>query len=171
MKIRLANVNDIEKIIKVIDDAKLYLRSQNSLQWNLPDGYPNKETMLNDINNQNCYILENNEAIIGTMTIIIGDDENYYEIDGKWLTSRPYAQIHRIAIKNEYHHQKLGVYMLMQAEKIIKEKAISSIKIDTHKANIPMIKTLEELGYTYCGEIVLKRTKEDNLRNAYEKEI
>jgi hypothetical protein len=61
--------------------------------------------------------------------------------------------------------------MLTEAEKIIIDKGIKSIKIDTHKINIPMIKTLESIGYTYCGVIVLKRTKEDNLRNAYEKEI
>ena len=159
MKIRLANLEDIDQIVDVIEDAKAYLRSQNSLQWNLPDGYPNKDTMLNDIYNKYCYVLEYNDNIIGTMTIIIGDDENYADIDGAWLTNESYAQIHRIAVKNDSHHKKIGAFMLTEAEKIIKEKGINSIKIDTHKINIPMIKTLESIGYTYCGVIVLKEQK------------
>ena len=56
-------------------------------------------------------------------------------------------------------------------EKIVKENNIYSIKIDTHKINIPMSKTILKAGYKYCGIIKLKRNKMDNLRDGYEKKL
>jgi RimJ/RimL family protein N-acetyltransferase len=43
---------------------------------------------------------------------------------------------------------------------------IKSFKVDTHKDNIPMQKTLEKNGFAYCGRIVLL---DGNSRIAYEK--
>lgn len=172
MYVRIANKNDIDEIMVVINDAKQYLKEQNSLQWNLGDGYPRKTDLLNDIENGYCYVLVLDNMIIGTMSIICGIDENYLEIyDGKWLTNEAYASIHRIAIKNTHHHKSLGKFMLFEAEKIIKEKKFYSVRIDTHKENYPMQKTIEKSGYTLCGTIILKRTKVDNVRIAYEKKL
>ena len=166
-----AQIKDITTVMKIINDAKKYLRSQNSLQWNLPDGYPDEEILLNDIKNESCYLYIEDNEVIGTMSIIYAPDENYYEINGKWLTNTPYASIHRIAIKNSHHKKEIGVKMLLEAEEIVKQNNIYSIKIDTHKINIPMTKTIEKCGYTFCGIITLKRSKTDNLRNAYEKRL
>ena len=80
-----AQEKDLSLIMEIINDAKIYLKNQNSLQWNLPDGYPRREDLLKDIKNESCYLyLENNE-IIGTMSILFTPDENYFEIDGKVL--------------------------------------------------------------------------------------
>lgn len=167
--IRLATTNDLKKITEIINQAKKYLKEQGSLQWNLGDGYPSKKDILDDITNKNCYVYLEDSEILGTMSIITTKDENYDEIDGVWLTDGPYVSIHRIATKS--HHKGLGVKMLLAAEEIVKELNIFSIKIDTHNINIPMTKTILKSGYTYCGIIKLKRTKIDNLRDAYEKRL
>ena len=60
----LANIEDIDDIMLVINDAKTYLKNQGSTQWNLPDGYPNKSDLINDINNKECYIYKLNKSII-----------------------------------------------------------------------------------------------------------
>ena len=170
MKLRLAKKEDIENIMIVINDAKKYLKEQGSLQWNLSDGYPRECDLLKDIENGYCYVLENENKIIGTMSIIVGIDENYNNIyEGKWLTNNPYASIHRIAIKNTHHHLGLGKKMLQLAENIVISKNVYSIRIDTHKINIPMRKTIINAGYAYCGIIKLLRSETDNLRDAYEK--
>lgn len=172
MRIRMATKCDINKIMEIINDAKVYLKDQGLKQWNLDDGYPQKEVLLNDINNSNCYVLEEDGFLIATMSIIFEADENYEQIyNGKWLSNDKYASIHRIAIRNTHHHLKLGIYMLLEAENIVKNKGIYSIKIDTHKDNRPMTKTILNAGYTHCGTIILKRTNEDNLRDAYEKRL
>lgn len=169
--LKLATTEDINVIMNIIDDAKKYLKKQGLSQWNLDDGYPRKEDMLKDIENKNCFLYIENNIIIGCMSIIFTPDENYYEIEGKWLTNDKYASIHRIAISNNYHSKGIGVKILLEAEEIVKNKNVYSIKIDTHKNNIPMSKTIEKAEYKYCGIITLKRSNIDNLRNAYEKRL
>ena len=167
----LATIKDIDIIMEIINDAKVYLKRQNLSQWNLDDGYPRKEDLLKDINNYSCYLYIEDNVVIGCMSIVFTPDENYEKIDGQWLTNNPYASIHRIAIKNNSHHKRIGVKMLLAAEEIIKNNNIFSIKIDTHNKNIPMTKTILSSGYTYCGIIKLKRSEIDNLRDVYEKRL
>lgn len=162
---------DLKIIMQIINDAKEYLRKQDSLQWNLPDGYPSEYDLLKDIKNENCYIYLEKNIVVGTMSIIYTPDENYDEINGKWLTNASYASIHRMAIKSTHHNKGIGLKMLLEAERIIKSNKVYSIKIDTHKINIPMTKTILKAGYTYCGVIKLKRSNIDNLRDGYEKKL
>ena len=170
--LRLATINDIDYVMEIISDAKKYLKDQNSLQWNQPDGYPRKEDLLKDINNKSCYVYIENNQIIGTMSIIYEPDENYDVVyEGAWNYNEPYASIHRIATLNSHHHKGIGKKMMILAEDVIKSNKTFLIRIDTHKNNIPMKKTIESSGYNYCGIIKLKRSNEDNLRNAYEKKI
>ena len=170
MMIRKALIKDLESLMEIISDAKRLLKNSGSLQWNLDDGYPNKENILNDIINDVLYLYEENKTIIG-MIAICGHDENYDEINGKWLTNKPYLSLHRIAVKEGYHNQNIGSKLIRFAEDFAVLNHIYSIKVDTHKLNIAMQKILTKNGYTYCGIIVLKRTKEDNLRVAYEKTV
>ena len=165
----LATEKDIDIIMEIISDAKVYLKNQNLKQWNLDDGYPRKEDLLNDINNKSCFLYTEEDLVIGCMSILFTPDENYEDINGKWLSNTKYASIHRIAIKNNYHHKGIGVKMLLEAETIVKNNNVFFIKIDTHKDNIPMTKTILSSGYSYCGIIKLKRSETDNLRDAYEK--
>ena len=168
--IKKAQLNDLNEIMIVINSAKKYLKNQGLSQWNLPNGYPDENALKNDILNNNCYILLNKDDIIGTMSIIFTPDENYEEIyDGSWLTNNSYVSIHRIAIREDYHNKSIGKLMLDLAETIAKENNIKSIKIDTHKDNIPMQKTLIKANYTRCGVIILKNNPSDKLRDAFEK--
>ena len=167
----LATEKDIDIIMEIINDAKVYLKNQNLKQWNLDDGYPRKEDLLKDINNKSCYLYIEDDLVIGCMSIIFTPDENYEEINGKWLSNTKYASIHRIATKNNSHHRGIGIKMLLDAEEVVKNHDVFSIKIDTHKDNIPMTKTILSSGYTYCGIIKLKRSEIDNLRDGYEKRL
>lgn len=168
-EIRLANYNDINQIMDVICDAKKYLKSQNSLQWNLEDGYPSIDTFKDDINKKQCYVYLIDNKIVATMVIVKEKDINYQQIyEGEWLSNGTYYSIHRIAVSNDFHHKNIGVELLNYAIAIGKKEGINSIRIDTHKQNIPMINTLSKTGFKYCGFIILSRTKIDKYRNAYE---
>ena len=58
-------------------------------------------------------------------------------------------------------------YLLQKLEGDILENNIFSIKVDTNFDNIPMLKILEKLGYTYCGEVILNYS----VRKAFEKKL
>jgi len=52
-------------------------------------------------------------------------------------------------------------------EKVALEKNIHSIKVDTNFDNPAMLKTFENLGYSYCGEVYFR----GSARKAFEKVI
>ena len=81
--IRHANINDVEEIVKIIDQAKAYLKSKNIDQWQ--HGYPDATDVINDINNGHGYVLVD-DRVVGYAAIIYGHDDNYdYIEDGQWL--------------------------------------------------------------------------------------
>ena len=55
MNFREAKKEDIESILEVISHAKEYMKRNNSTQWN--ENYPNKETIINDIEKNIGYVL------------------------------------------------------------------------------------------------------------------
>ena len=105
--IKLITPNEIDSVMEIINDAKELLK-QNSLQWQ--QGYPNKDTMLNDIINSHLYGYYIDDYLVGVVALIPGIDENYLKIeDGSWINypSEKDLTIHRIAIRNEYHNKKI----------------------------------------------------------------
>jgi hypothetical protein len=52
-------------------------------------------------------------------------------------------------------------------EDLCVSRNVYSIKVDTNFDNIPMLRILEKLKYTYCGEVYFRGAS----RKAYEKEL
>lgn len=85
MNFREAKKEDIESILEVISHAKEYMKRNNSTQWN--ENYPNKETIINDIENNIGYVLIVKNLIRGYIVVDFSDDEVYKNIkeNGKLL--------------------------------------------------------------------------------------
>lgn len=171
MNIRLAVSNDVPALMEIICDAKSLLKESGSPQWNV-DPYPNEETIINDINQKQLFVISHFEKIIGMIVLAIGIDESYNEIDGSWLTnSSNYLVIHRIALKKEYYHMGISKQLMSFAISYAKSQKVDSIRVDTHDLNKPMQGLLNKYDFSYCGKITLKRPKIDKIRLAYEKII
>lgn len=166
VKLKKAKLEHINEIMDIIQGAQEYLKIQEIDQWQ--NNYPNIETINNDINNNNSYILVNDaDIIVGTTALIFGNDKTYDAIyEGKWLTDDKYATLHRMAINPDCHGLGLATEIIKQAEVVCKNKGIASIKVDTHKENIGMQKRLIKSGFVYCGIIYLE---DGNERMAFEK--
>lgn len=164
---RKSNISDIERILKIIDDAKSYFKDRGIEQWQ--NGYPNRGIIENDISLGNGYVLLNNNSVVATVCIIFDSDKNYDTIyEGKWISSLPYAVIHRIAVCDDYKGKGVSSIILREIENMCKIKDTHSIKVDTHENNMSMRRFLEKNGFKYCGIIYLE---DENKRVAYEKLI
>lgn len=144
--IRKAELMDFDEIIEVYKHARAFMTDcGNPTQWNNFEQL--KNNVLKDIENGNCYVCLDDEKIAAVFCFFIGKDSTYDVIyDGKWLNEKSYGVIHRIVV---IIHRK-GI-----ATKCIKwclEK-YPNIRIDTHKDNIPMQKTILKSGFKYCGII------------------
>lgn len=166
---RLAAKIDLDQILEIIKDAKKLLRDSGSLQWNGPEGYPDKRDFLEDINNDYLYVIEKENTILGVIALVDGINESYNKIDGSWIdNTNNYISIHRIAVSKDSRGKGISLLLLNEALNSAKSRGFSSVRGDTHQLNIPMQKLFLKANFKHCGTIELVETKLDNKRLAYE---
>ena len=169
--IRLALMDDLDSIITCLNDAKEFLKSQGSSQWNGPKGSPSEETFKNDILKGQCYVCIRNGIVCGVATFM-GYEKEYDKPLGEWLTKEMnYTTIHRIAVKKEYRSQGVATELMHFAEEFTKNTGRKSIRIDTHPENLIMQTMLKTLGYSYCGYVIYSYIYPEPKRLIYEKMI
>ena len=168
MIFRQAEEKNLDGIMEIISQAQEDLKKQNIDQWQ--GGYPNREVVLEDIKNQENYVLEESGKIIGTGMLSFQGDPSYEGIyEGKWKSKKPYGVIHSIAVLREKKRLGTATKMLQNMIEICRERKILSVRIDTHQDNIGMKNWLKKNGFEYCGVIDLKEKKA--VRNAYERRL
>ena len=171
MNFRKSTFDDVDRILEIIEKAKIELRQLGLDQWK--NGYPNREVIENDVKNGISYVLEEiSEKIVGTIVLSPKKEEPYSKIEGKWITNDDYIVIHRLAVDSEIKNKGIATKILEFSEKECIKNKILSIKTDTHENNKPMKKFLEKNGFSYCGVIYLdKESDVGEKRIAYEKII
>ena len=161
MEIRRAESKDLSEITEIYAAARDYMKAHgNPEQWG--DNYPEEDLTCGDIQRGNLYLCVEQEQILGVFCYFEGEDPTYQTIyDGKWLNEEPYGVIHRIAVSA---HQK-GVASFCFAYGVSRCR---NLKIDTHRDNRPMQRSLEKNGFVRCGIIHLENGEE---RWAYQKSL
>ena len=164
---RLAQEKDIDAIIKIIDEAKQFLKEAGSPQWQ--SGYPNIDTITEDIKKGNGYVFVVGEQVAAYAAIVIGDDPNYQEIDGAWKNTKDkYATVHRICISSAFQGQGLAKIFYSNIISLMVMKGIHNFRVDTYKLNRPMQKLALDNGYEHRGIIIIIDDPLDPDRLAYE---
>lgn len=151
MILRKAEHADTNTIWEILQQAIEQRRRDGSSQWQ--QGYPNLQTVQDDIEQGYGYVLVENEQIIAYAALIFGIEPAYNEIDGKWLTDGDYVAVHRVATAEAVKGQGVATKLFRMIEPLSAEHGVFSIKVDTNFDNLPMLRILEKLDYTYCGEI------------------
>jgi GNAT superfamily N-acetyltransferase len=164
---RKATASDLSTIWEIIQQAIVRRKNDGSQQWQ--DGYPNQTVIAQDIKKGIGYVLTdpNDNIIIGYAVILFNDEPAYEQLNGTWLTNGDFAVVHRVAISDDYLGKGLALKIFLFIEDLAKANNVFSIKVDTNFDNIPMLKILEKLNYTYCGEVFFRGCA----RKAFEKVI
>lgn len=163
MTLRKAKENEIPVIWEILQQAIEQRRKDGSKQWQ--DGYPNPATVQSDLQKGYGHVLVDNNTIIAYAAIIFDIEPAYEAIEGKWLTNGPYAVIHRVATSNLVKGKGMATQLFKLIEDLCISKKVYSIKVDTNFDNVPMLKIMDRLQYTYCGEVYFR----GSARRAYEK--
>ncbi len=163
MIVRKATYSDAPIIWEILQQAIEQRRQDGSDQWQ--NGYPNEQTVHDDIANGYGYVLVNNNDIWAYAAIIFGIEPAYNDIIGAWLTSGNYAVVHRVAVCDAVKGKGIATLLFYEVEHLCTAKKVYSIKVDTNFDNRPMLKILANLGYQYCGEIFFNGAP----RKAFEK--
>ena len=113
-----------------------------------------------DIEAENLYLCVDGTEILGVFFYAEGADPTYQRIyNGRWLNEESYGVIHRIAVAA----RQRGVASFCFDYALTRCK---NLKIDTHRDNLPMQRSLEKNGFVYCGIIHLEN---GDRRIAYQK--
>ena len=165
MFIRPATHDDIAQCAEIYDIARGFMRDNgNPTQWN--SEYPGGLDVEMGIQGGTSYVCEDGGEVVATFHFEMNAiDPSYLEIyDGQWLNDRPYAVIHRIAVK--HHGKGIADYCVNWCY-----EQFPNLKIDTHEDNLPMQRFLTKCGFTRCGTVYIASIpdKDEAKRVAYQK--
>lgn len=163
MALRAATESELPEIWTILQQAIEQRRQDGSAQWQ--NGYPNEQTVRDDIAEGRGYILVEDNAIVAYAAVIFGVEPAYEVIEGQWLTNGRYAVVHRVARSNAAKSKGVATRLFELVEELCLEKGVYSIKLDTNFDNAPMLHIVAKLNYVYCGEIFFEGAP----RKAYEK--
>ena len=152
MIIRAARAEDVSEIMTIYADARTYMRENgNKVQWT--GGYPGEALIRADIDAGLLNVVTDEaDGILGVFYFRIGIDPTYVKIyEGSWLNDAPYGIIHRIAVSKNSHGKGVASFIYRHCF-----EQIPNLKIDTHRTNIPMQRSLEKNGFRPCGIIYLE---------------
>ena len=171
VNIRKSTKNDVDRIMIILGEARQKMGQLGIDQWQY--GYPSRDIIKEDVSIGRSYAIreEENGEIYGTFFVEDRGEPTYDKIyDGEWLTGddAKYIAVHRVAVCNEKRGSGLANSIFAFAEEKCREAGVGSIRIDTHRGNIPMRKFLDKNGFVQCGIIYLGTGEE---RIAYEKLI
>jgi GNAT superfamily N-acetyltransferase len=160
---RKANMTEVLEIWTILENAILRRKREGSNQWQ--DGYPNPEIIEKDIEKGIGYVLTENSTVIGYCAVLINDEPEYDNIQGKWLTNTDFVVVHRIAIAEIHLGKNLSKKIIDSIEDFALTHQIHSIKVDTNHDNFGMLKIFEKAGFVFCGIVHFRGSP----RRAYEK--
>ena len=155
MIVRKALPKDLDVLCGIIENAKAFLKEKGIDQWQ--KGYPNPEVLLADIEKGAAYVIADENDLPVAYTVLQEESEPTYQkiYDGNWLNESRYITIHRVVVSGAVRGKGYAGVLLRELEKIAKEKGAESVRIDTHKNNLPMQRHLQKNGFTLCGRIYL----------------
>ncbi len=161
MTIRKVSLCEVQKAEELYSHGREFMRANgNSEQWSC--GYPSTEIIKDDIEKGHLYFCEDDSGVVAVFCYFFSPDSTYDEIYfGEWLNSEDYGVIHRIAVSKESHGRGVAKFIYDSCFEKCK-----NLKIDTHRDNIPMQKSLAKNGFVRCGIIHLANGDE---RIAYQR--
>lgn len=164
---RRAQNSDVDKIVQILNDAISFLKESGSSQWQ--SGYPNRETVEEDIEKQVAWVLTVDNEVAGYAAVVIGREPTYADIEGKWENNvDTYATIHRIAVSSKFRGMHLTQFFLSNIISLTYAQGIHNFRIDTSRKNKIVQHIAVSHNFIERGIIQVTEDPVDSSRIAYE---
>jgi len=160
LEFRHARESDLPRILEIYSGARAFMaESGNPDQWT--NGYPDEAAVREDLRKQQLFVCSEQGCVVGVFCYFHGEEPDYREIfEGSWPNDQPYGVVHRIACG-------IRGKGIASACLDFTFRLCGNLRIDTHRNNVPMQRTLEKNGFRRCGIIYLR--KNGDQRIAYQK--
>ena len=158
MIVRKAYESELNDIMKMYKSCVKGMIRNGIDQWD--SSYPNSEIITSDLLAGTYYVAKIKNEIIGGINIDQNQDKTYLSINWK-DTSNSFLVVHRLAVKEEFWNKKIGKYLMLFTEKLVKKRGLKSIRLDTYSGNPKAMNFYKRLGYSELGSINLKPNKNE----------
>jgi len=156
MKITESRIENLEEILSIIHNAIIDMESENIYQWD--DIYPDRRTVISDINNQSLYVYFDEFVIKGIIAFDERQEKEYETINWRYGTGRQLI-IHRLCVDPKYKKQGIARSLVAFAEQFGKMNGFESIRLDSFVDNIRACKLYLMGGYDAIGIVNFRKGK------------
>lgn len=157
MIIKKALKQDLEQLLSIVNSCGQHLIEQGIFQWN--EKYPSKEVLLEDIELQQIWKLEEENTIIGLIVLTEIEDLAYKQV--KWLTkNQKNLYIHRLAVHPNFQGKGYAQKLMDFAERFALQNNYNSIRLDTFSQNKRNQLFYEKRNYIKLGSIYFPKQSE-----------
>ena len=168
--IRELKPNDKESVLAIWSEGRSFLKEKGVSQWQRGD-YPGEDAFLDDLAENRGRVVVSESTVVAVFAFTLTPELSYTTLKGSWKTEEgEYLTIHRTAVKMEEKGKGLmGIILSYAMEEAARNKK-KSVRIDTHKDNKTMQRSLEKNGFENMGELtLLSGSEEGDKRLGYEK--
>lgn len=155
--IRKAIKSDLSAAKKLTESCALEMQKKGIFQWN--EFYPSLQRLRQDIEEDELFILEENDELLGIMVLSPKMDEEYFPV--AWLTPiGPNLYVHRLATHPNLWGKGYGQQLMDFAEDFARAHDYISVRLDTFSQNIRNQKFYESRGYKRLENIYFPKQSE-----------
>ncbi|MNI22378.1 putative acetyltransferase [compost metagenome] len=148
--IRKANVNELDAVFSVYANAIVTMNENNIPQWD--EVYPSKQDIMEDINEEQLYLVESDLNIVSVFVLNQDFDEEY-EL-GKWqYPDASFCVIHRLCVNPLFQNKGMGSSTMLLIEDLVKQMGLETIRLDAFSQNPYALRMYEKLHYRTVGEV------------------
>lgn len=145
---RLANINDLEKIVLLVQHAIRNMEKNNIDQWD--ELYPVREDFENDIINGDLYVGIIDSEIAAVFALNQESDEDYKK--GAWVyPERSYYVLHRLCVNPLFQNRGVATKTMKYIEEMLRHKGIQAVRLDVFSKNPYSQRLYARAGYVRTG--------------------
>lgn len=148
---------DLDAVCALIDDARVFLRSQGIDQWQ--HAYPTRQDLLADLTAGIGWLALTDTGAAGYFCLTFAPEPCYEAVAQSWVWRGLYGVIHRMALAPRCRGVGLSRALFAQAEALCRAKGAGAIKVDTHPDNHRMQHVLAQNGYARRGVVEFEGPK------------
>lgn len=151
---RMADINDLDEVFQLVEQAKQSLEQEGICQWD--DIYPTKDNFRTDIMKQELHvgIADGKIAVVYTLNKVCHE---LYKT-GKWqYTGEHFMALHRLCVSLEFRKQGIASRTLQHIEAEAAAQGIKAIRLDVFCKNPPALQLYTGHGYHGVGVVQARK--------------
>ena len=147
-RFRLASNEEINYINSMFDTVKTKGKIDGTSDWD--EDYPTREIIEDDINNKDLYVLEDQDKIVASISLVEEEPEDIKDLGWERVRS---CFLVRLCVAPEYQGKGIGEQMMKSISIIAKEKGYKATHHLAAVANKAANRLSKRMGYQDLGLI------------------